>query len=187
MEFVSISSNFEKKIKTFAKFYIFIIAISGSAAEEISCENYSHDHWINFETLITCTVNETTVISDPQVTFAEVDKTIGVLWFVENKNISHLPVEVDEKLPNLVVYAATGCSITSISNVHFKGLVKLEGVYLGGNQIGVIGNDIFKGLKSLRIIDLCKNIFKHFTIFLKFSFLQPPIISFLWISTFSKI
>jgi hypothetical protein len=139
-------------------FLIFTICllIYQTEAGAIFCEGKSNEKWLNFDNLTTCKLNDTTVINDPFTTFSEFDVSVNLLWFMENKNIFHLPVELAEKLPNLIVYAAAGCSLKKVTKKHFEGLTKLTGLYLGFNQLKVIHDSTFEDIKMLEFLDLCE-------------------------------
>lgn len=85
------------------------------------------------------------------------DETIEALFFFQNKKVKFLPIEVDRKFPNLVIYGASECSLSSISNFNFENLSKLKLLSLFGNQIQIIRSDTFIDLKSLEKLYLNGN------------------------------
>jgi Leucine-rich repeat (LRR) protein len=99
----------------------------------------------------------TTSISSEDVTISTTnDPSTGGLWFNDNKEISYLPICVNESFTNLLAYSAYGCSLTKITKINFQGLSKLAYLELGGNQIETINSDTFKDLASLEYLWLSK-------------------------------
>lgn len=82
------------------------------------------------------------------------NETIGGLDFELNKNVSFLPVYVNEAFPDLVTFFASSCSIKTISKENFRNLSKLKVLCLNNNQIEIIQNDVFKDLTSLERLTL---------------------------------
>jgi hypothetical protein len=157
---------------SFKLFLVFTVLLlfHRSEAGEVFCEGKSNEKWLNFDNLTTCKLNESTVIDDPFTTFSELDVSVNLLWFMENKNIFHLPIEVAEKFPNLNVYAAAGCSLKKVYKKHFQGLTELKGLYLGFNQLKVIYDNTFEDTKLLEFLDLCEFSFNFRLVFACFSF-----------------
>ncbi|CAG9809794.1 unnamed protein product [Chironomus riparius] len=87
------------------------------------------------------------------------DKSESVkgLYFKPNNNIKFLPVKLNEKFPNLVVYAANNCSLSSLKYEHFTNLSKLQILSFGTNQISSIEQDAFKDLTYLKFLFLNHN------------------------------
>lgn len=114
-----------KIIEKCLKLYTITIAIAAlcsySDAKEITCESTNQAFYLNFDSLTTCFMNETSIINDSQTRFSNLDESITMLWFLENQKISFLPLEVKENFPNLRVYVATACSIEKIAKKHFMG------------------------------------------------------------------
>lgn len=130
------------------------------SAEEIACETIENNDWFDTPvgTVKTCLMRETTVINEADVTIATNDESIGGLSLYSNRKIKFLPVQVGEKLPNLLGYSAYSCSIKTISKENFAGLNKLKVLYLNGNQIEKVNRNTFEGLVSLEDVRLCKKI-----------------------------
>lgn len=95
--------------------------------------------------------NEDVHISD------EKSECIKGLYFEPNTNIKFLPIKVNEIFPNLVVYAANNCSLSTLKYEHFESLNKLQALSLGTNQISSIESDTFKDLDYLKFLFLNHN------------------------------
>lgn len=76
--------------------------------------------------------------------------------FYGNSKISFLPQGVGGKLPNLLSYAATYCSVKAIFKDNFKGLSKLIYLGLNRNEIEKIPTNTFEDLKVLEKLELGK-------------------------------
>lgn len=89
----------------------------------------------------------------------EVDRYETVTGFDAKFNIlmSNLPEDFDEKFPNLIAYEVYSCFVKSLSARNFRGLTKLEGLYLQQNLIESIDAGIFDDLIELRWIYLSNN------------------------------
>ena len=136
-------------------------SFNGVLADQVSCEkieNYTRG-WGNLKT---CFMNETTKVTSVDTTIASQDESIEVLFFYFNKKIKFLPIEVNEKLSNLVQIQAAYCSLTTISKANFKGLSKLRVLSLYMNQIGKIRSDVFDDLVALNYLYLSKFTLNYF-------------------------
>lgn len=130
---------------------VFFFAIVKLEAVEISCEEI--DLSPTFGTC--CYLNEVTVISAENVTFATAENLeVDTILLKKNKRIKFLPVEVSKKFPNLEAIHAGFASIRKISGVNFAGLSSLKWLDLSFNLIEFIPDDCFEGLKKLQNINL---------------------------------
>lgn len=112
----------------------------------------------------TCFMDRETAIESIGLTISsEIDESIEGLRFVDNKKIHFLPEKIEASFPNLVYFAAYGCSIKEISKDNFQNLTKLTFLSLALNQIEKIFSDTFEDLTSLKYLFLCKE--KGFKIF----------------------
>lgn len=98
-------------------------------------------------------MKDTTVINSSVIIIATKDDQIKGLQFSVNPKIEYLPEEVSESFPNLLAYSAGTCSVKSISYENFKGLNKLRGLWLSGNQIEKVSSDTFKDLVLLEHLE----------------------------------
>lgn len=139
-------------------------------ASEVSCENVLEVDWgTPIGQAKTCVIHESTTIDAEGFTITPKDETMGALDFHANKKVKFLPTGVSESLPNLLLYDARKCSLTTISKTHFKDLNKLKVLNLYGNQISTINSDTFEDLIALEILWLRK---KFIFIFSNYSFIS---------------
>jgi Leucine rich repeat len=135
----------------------FCYCVSEPTLRRVSCEIVVESDWENVGSQKTCFLNETTVITAQGFTIAsKIDEIVGGLDFSGNKNISKLPENVHENFPNLQIYSANSCSITSVSILNFKNLRNLKQLDLQNNQIEEISSSTFNDLQSLRWLFLSK-------------------------------
>lgn len=140
-------------------FLLSLFAVFNSiTSNEISCEKEGlHDWDFNVAKVKTCFMDKTTLINQTNVTIANVDDSFKGLSFEGNKNIRFLPVQVAEKIPNLLTYNARKCSVEDVSKENFKGLNKLKILHLAHNQIVVVPIDVFSDLSDLKALFLSEN------------------------------
>lgn len=123
--------------------------------KEVYCETIGNFPWLFVGDRPTCYMNGSTVIDSNGFTIISPrDSTIGGLNFHRNKEISYLPVNVQEKFPNLEVLTASHCSVKHISKDNFKDLVALRVLWLEHNQIEAIPSDTLEDLRSLELLEL---------------------------------
>lgn len=79
-----------------------------------------------------------------------VDETITGLAFKENKKILFLPVLTSRIYPNLIVFSAMDCSLTSVSKENFQNLRKLKRLQLDQNEIESLNTCSFEDLVQLK-------------------------------------
>jgi Leucine rich repeat len=130
-----------------------------SSLNEISCEKADDFVWDHAGAQHTCYLNLKTVIKSPDATIKYRDVTVQGIYFHKNKNVEFLPMNISEKFPNLVVYAASMCSVKALKTENFRKLFKLRHLWLEYNHIEEIASDSFMDLKSLERIELreCKS------------------------------
>lgn len=122
------------------------------------CERISAFNWNNrVSAPQTCYMDTVTRIEVPE-SFALLsrDESIQGLNFHLNQKIYYLPIHVHENLPNLIVYNAEGCSITTIVKANFEKLISLRVLSLNDNNIELISSDTFQDLNSIEWIILRK-------------------------------
>ena len=76
---------------------------------------------------------------------------------IENKEVKFLPENIVEYFPGLIRYQVIDCSIRTVTGEHFKGLTKLEVLFLQFNEIETIDGDSFKDLTKLEHLILFFN------------------------------
>lgn len=80
------------------------------------------------------------------------EETVEGFSVWQNKKVEYLPKNTGEKYPNLIGYDARDCSIKEISKEDFKGLSKLQRLYLNYNQIEKISDDTFDSISGVHEI-----------------------------------
>lgn len=103
------------------------------------------------------------------VSFATIDPCLCVVPIAKTdvyqfnvafqKKVTALPVDFDNRFPNLELYNASSCSIQSISKENFEDMKNLQYLYLDNNQIETIARDTFSSVTSSIMIHLRKKIF----------------------------
>lgn len=96
---------------------------------------------------------ETIIDSQTFVIDSFKDETIAALDFKENEKIFYLPILVDEVFPNVLVLAATSCSIKEVRRENLQNLRKLKHLWLRNNEIEELDSEAFQDLVSLRGVD----------------------------------
>lgn len=153
----------------------FIKTFDKIEANEVACESVQDRFWYNSPvgTVKTCFMEDTTSINQRGFTILSSDDSVQGLRFTGNEKILFLPVQVGANFPNLLAYAARGCSIKIITKTNFEGLSKLRSLFLWYNEIEKISSDTFKDLKDLELLWLgkknatCLMIFNFSTNFLR--------------------
>jgi Leucine-rich repeat (LRR) protein len=159
-------------MKLFVIVLILIVSFLGeskSEAQQIACEIIENGGWTaqGLGWVKTCWMSKTERIDKQDVKISsERDELVQALQFHDSKSIFYLPINVDEKFPNLVVYYAGSCSIKKISKQNFIGLSSLKVLILEQNQIEQIPSETFNDLISLERLWLSKKLkkIKIFTI-----------------------
>lgn len=121
---------------------------------------------------------ETIIDSQAFVIDSFKDETIAALDFTENEKIFYLPILVDEVFPNVLVLAATSCSIKEVRRENLQNLRKLKHLWLRNNEIEELDSEAFQDLVSLRGVDFSNNEFTA-------SFL--PIVTFIYSQKTTKL
>lgn len=165
--------------------------LNEASVDEVSCERIKILEWRNFGNQKTCFMTDTTSINVQGLKIsAQADEMVCGLRFTDNEKVSFLPNNVHKKFPNLLGFDAFSCSIKSVSRENFKGLKRLEELWLGANRIEKIMNNTFLDLTSLKRLNLGKKglLFVLFSIlFLKFSHVDKNKIKFLNGATFNHL
>lgn len=121
--------------------------------KEVSCDYVRFE----YETGLTCSMSRIAFINTTGVTIsASRNESIMALTLILNNKIKYLPENIVEKFPNLDIYFAKFCSLTSISKRNFNGLSVLTKISLKDNKIEKIPSDTFEDLKNLKSLDLGK-------------------------------
>jgi Leucine-rich repeat (LRR) protein len=141
--------------------FILIINIFGLvnnvATKDISCEEIESTEWdFPVLTVKTCFMEESTAINEENFKISSRDEIMGGLTYLDNKKVSHLPVQVTDSFPNLQAYSGESCSIKKVSKTNFARLSNLKFLYLGYNQIETIYSDTFEDLISLEELRLSR-------------------------------
>lgn len=147
-----------------------IIQLGRVASETILCESISEGQFssVGFtEALKTCLMHDTTTIDSEGFVISPADSSVLAMTFFHNKEISFLPIKVYKTFPNLEVYNAESCSLTSVSELNFKKLRKLKFLSLMDNQIERIKSDTFEDLALLETLWLGRIIFTFHTLIYK--------------------
>lgn len=133
------------------------LILNGASAELINCEEINIDTWNYVNEQVTCSMQNSTVISTPgyDITTSKDDK-IGALYFSSNKNIFYLPDGAYENFTNVVVLAASSCSLAAVYKSNFHNLRELIRLDLDENQIEEIASNTFEDLNSLQFLWLSK-------------------------------
>lgn len=118
---------------------------------KISCEKISVSVWSNIGSQKTCGMqSKTSISSSASELNLPADESMRGLMMKDNKKVLFLPINVYKSFPKLFVYAASNCSLNSVSRDNFKYLVELEALYLSHNQIEAILVNTFEDLTSLK-------------------------------------
>lgn len=143
----------------------------GSAEEEkeVTCD-YEEIFWPHVnKTLHTCVINEP--IDDENyflnanlALFDDFDgvQSIEAISFANNKNVKHLPKNIQDVFPNLVEFSAANSGLTSINPHSLKGLTKLKSLNLSNNGIKTLQPEIFEDMTSLEELILDDNDIEEF-------------------------
>jgi Leucine-rich repeat (LRR) protein len=138
-----------------------LFSTKGQTAEKIlKCEKVEDRDWWtpnSFKTIKTCLMTDTTSIDSDGFKISPEDETIEGLRMYSNRKIEFLPEKLKDVFANLLGYSAYECSIKQISYKNFRGLVKLQELYLYSNKIETIPSDAFKDLTALEFLGLSKN------------------------------
>lgn len=104
---------------------------------------------------MTCQMRISTVINSSQFTIAiENDTSILGLAFQYNLFIQFLPTNISNAFPELEIFGAGYCNLSSVSRVNFAGLIKLKALGLHNNYIERIESYTFEDLTSLEYLYL---------------------------------
>lgn len=121
---------------------------------DIGCESYTNFLLIQGES---CNMNNISIINSPNFVMADMkDEQLKFINFFGNEKVEYLLYKIYMQFPNLMRISAYECSIKQISKQNFENLIRLEQINLRQNLILKIYGDTFKGLESLRLVDLSK-------------------------------
>lgn len=101
-------------------------------------------------------MKSTTQINSKHLVIEPENDKIKGLSFQNNNKITFLPIRLHLRFPDLVAYSASHCALQEITNANLFNLRKLRYLWLEGNQIETIEQNVFEGLVAIRKIDLSK-------------------------------
>jgi Leucine-rich repeat (LRR) protein len=147
-------------------FSLFLLRTSANKFEisenPVRCDSIGTGDW-GFGGLGTCFMEKNASIkNDGFKIFSKKNETMKALYFGGNRKIFFLPINVSEAYPNLVLYNAGLCSLKRISLKNFRGLFKLQELFLYTNRIEIVRSDTFKDLISLQQLHLGKKLLISF-------------------------
>lgn len=122
--------------------------------QKLTCEAKINFTWEVAGDQKTCYVTELTTINAAGFKFIGMHYSVGGLSFYGNREVSFLPVDIDQNFPNLLAYNAASCSISLLSKSSFKGLHKVRELWLNNNYIVRIDSDTFEDLVALKCLVL---------------------------------
>lgn len=125
-------------------------------AKQISCARINiYDYTIKL-LIKDCIMDFSTsmTIESPNMSIFTRDNSMERLIMDHNKKIFYLPDKIGDAYVNLKVIRAHNCSVKDIFKGNFKGLTKLNEIYLDLNQIEKITSDTFEGLTKLEVLSL---------------------------------
>lgn len=118
------------------------------------CERIRSRDW-DAGLLKTCSMRDLTIIDDPEYEILTPrDEAMQAFTFEQNRKIAFLPVEIYEKFPNLIAYAAWSCSIKDLQKENFHNLKEIKLINLSDNLLETIHSNTFEGLMNLEEIYL---------------------------------
>lgn len=134
-----------------------VISVSGVPCIQIVDQP---GYFVFFASKKTCKIDTSAAIDSADFTISsDYDDDVDGIEYSSNKKIQYLPVNPATIFPDLVIIAASGCSIKSISRLNFEGLRKLRALYLESNRIERVNSDTFKDLDELEQIFLSERRF----------------------------
>lgn len=74
--------------------------------------------------------------------------------FKHNKELLYLPYNASHVFPGVIEYKAAYCKLQKLFRENFSGLQKLKALHLGHNELQIIDDDTFDGLRSLEFLSL---------------------------------
>lgn len=126
------------------------LVVSPAIAVEIDCEKIEIVGKAR-----TCFMTNRTAIRTTSVSFyTGLDDSVNAISFSFNQKIDFLPIQVEQKFPNLIEYRAAKCALRRVTKANFEFLNKLEALRLSGNRIERIASDTFEGLFKLKLINI---------------------------------
>ena len=106
--------------------------------------------------LLTCRVYDQKIDGEGFSIIGDPNQIIQGIYIPQNQ-IKFLPENIVESFPALIGYLINNCSIKTVKGKHFKGLNKLETLFLERNEIETIDGDSFKDLTKLDFLNLAHN------------------------------
>lgn len=137
--------------------WIFVAGIFSTISDEGGhCENFKMFVTVPLSVLKICMMQTTTITSANFQITSEEDEMVDGFISTNNLKLSHLPANLGEKFPNLLLLDAAGCSIKYLAKESFKDLGKLLHLGLKGNRIEQINSETFENIPQIETIILCK-------------------------------
>lgn len=113
------------------------VTILRTASREVFCKT-SNDSWTLFDKeqfLEICNPVDNEADDGDFTISNKVDPTILAFGIVDKKKVKFLPIFVFRAFPELIIIRIYNCSVTLISENHFKGSSKLDFLNLRHNEI----------------------------------------------------
>lgn len=130
-----------------------VVAVSKSSASTIDGPCEKIESYLNMKK---CYMQSAVIDSKNFSITSDRDETVGGFHATLNKNLKYLPINLGAKFPNLLALFAGECSIKEVSKINFKGLGKLQHLFLHHNQIEQIDDGTFKHVPAVEEILLCE-------------------------------
>lgn len=119
----------------------------------------SESRWPYFDAnLLTCRVNMRKIITQFSIISSPNNMSVTAISIKNEKDIEFIPVNIDEKYPNLIAFQARNCSIGSLNEHIFNNLSDLKLINLAHNKIITVGNNIFDDQNMLEYLELGCNL-----------------------------
>jgi hypothetical protein len=150
------SLHYFRQLLVLASLFICFASVESLQATNVSCvliEDKNTTIASLTIDLVTCTIEDT--IHFPNISILSRDESVRGLQ-LSNVEIFYLPINVGESFVNLTGYFANDCAIEEIFRENFKGLESLRYLDLSHNEIDEITAGTFDDLISLEYLVLRK-------------------------------
>lgn len=124
---------------------------------EIPCSEIKNHKWLYVGQQKTCYMKKSLKIDEDDSTISPQSNEVNAFnlcW--SNNKVLFLPIEIHESFPELIMYRAQDCSITTVAKEHFENLSELKVLLLGENGIEMIPPGVFDDLTALEHLNLRK-------------------------------
>lgn len=136
--------------------FAFCASFNFASCNEVQCDSIEVAQW-SVGTKRTCYFRTTAIERKGFAVSSSIDASVGVIDFQDNKKIIFLPENTGKIFSKLLLFNAAFCAIEAITRDNFRGLRKLEKLYLNENRIKMISIDTFQDLESLEVLYLSEN------------------------------